>query len=341
LSPYSFEYGIPKEYKTYYQCVVYITEYTWSFRFSLIPPKFIDYELSKLIAKRSPENYHNIPKKFRDLELTLIAWNSTQYKDSLYKAIPFNIKTNPLFYNIAIETHPYVIRDIPVKELTEDHCRKAADLIVYSIHGIPKSMKKVAECISREKIALNIENVRNVPVEFTTYEDWFLYVTTVKCWLDIPKKFRKTELYIAGIKFGNSHLFKYLSDKDKTQELCDKAFEDYPINVEFIPKRFMTRKMLIMSIVYSFWDKFSDMYTDDIIDELCEESPGSIRYLPIDKITPERCATVVKKDYHNFTYIPTLALTPANCLAAFNEDKRIEKYLTGKYNDYDYGYDSD
>ena len=112
---------------------------------------------------------------------------------------------------------------------------------------------------------------------------------------------------------------KFIPDCFKTQEMCDKAVDEFPGCFRSVPDKFKTQKMCEKAFdEYPELDGREDMSlyfipnkfkTQEICEKAVDKYPQDFQYVPYHHISPEMCDKAVDKNPQILVYVPDCFIT--------------------------------
>lgn len=170
------------------------------------------------------------------------------------------------------------LKNIPENERTRELCEVAVKKTSEALRYVPKKLLDVDMCI----LAVYKKN--------RIYEQGLKYV---------PDAFREDVLFrINKDKILHGKKFKNIPKKEKTKQLCEFAVEfDYK-NIEFVPNRFRTKKLIAAAITSSIKALDYLVEDDEILDLYviaAKKTAKSYYYMPLK--TAYEVRQIIKNEY--------------------------------------------
>ena len=123
---------------------------------------------------------------------------------------------------------------------------------------------------------------------------------------------------------ANPYNFECIPDRFKTQEMCDKAIDEYPYNLGYVPDCFKTQEMCVKANPYNF-DYIPDrLKTQEMCDKAVDEYPYNLGYVPDRFKTQEMCVKAFNVNPLKFEYIPDRLKTQEMCSDKFHFSDEVD-----------------
>ena len=117
----------------------------------------------------------------------------------------------------------------------------------------------------------------------------------------------------------NGFLLKYLTDENKTEELCEIAIKSYPSSFNYVPRNMQTDKICEL-VIYHDWCMIKYVPYDKITDEMYEyaisKNGNLLQHVPENKKTYKLCKIAVQTNGFALKYVPDNKQTSEICAIA-------------------------
>ena len=224
-----------------------------------------------------------IPEKYRTEEICELAVKNNG--DSLCY-VPDNLKTKKIC-NLAIMNSNLAIDSTPMELLTEEYLK---ELIIAKQKGfiscLPKSLK--------------------------TQELYEFTFINKKCdYFHIPNEYKNT-LFYKNIIYNFPLFLKDLSKELKTKELCELAFKQNHLALQYFPEEFITQELCEIAI-HTHGNLLRFIKLNNRTEELCkiavQQNGIALQFVPEHLKTEELCELAMKIDGLSLQYFPKHLIT--------------------------------
>ena len=177
-----------------------------------VPDKYINYDMCMLAVSNNGEILRIVPDEYKNYEMCFTAVSHSN-NDTALEFVPENILTGEkgrLLCETAVQVNGLSIKSVPIEYFT-------TDLVISSI-----------------------ENFK--------YEEYFICYVYFDCPLDYIPSCYITKDIVNLIMDKYPYLFKKLPRKFVKQKTCVELIEKNPLNLKYIPRGMITKKMVELAV---------------------------------------------------------------------------------------------
>ena len=285
LSWSTVEPYIPKEHYDDWDFCVAIVSHFGGCLFC-VPEERRSYELCQIALKQSGTAYPDIPRAWRDKDMTLLALQDLYFETEAYdKDIPDGLWDDPDFCLKAVALDGYCLKFMPESLKTYDVCLNAVQSRFISLQWVP------SEIIDEALVLKAIEASNGYNMSALSY---------------VPQHLFTHKVCETAMSTG-TWAYAHIPDRMKTAKFTNQALEFCSSMIKYIPKKHFTRElMLAQASRYPYcFDSLPDEYQNAEFALECLRLNGNyLERIPYSLRTYEMCLAAVSCGKDVIRYVP-------------------------------------